>query len=64
MNKKDLEKHFWDMTKQFYLIGGVNDPSLKQTFLSSIPNPLVEESYMLFTTASKTLQNTTLGELY
>ena len=52
------------MTKKFYLIGGVDDPNLKQAFLSSIPDPLGEETFKLLSTSGKTLQNTTLGELY
>ncbi|KAL5580723.1 hypothetical protein UlMin_013165 [Ulmus minor] len=49
---------------KFYLIGGVDDPNLKQAFLSSIPDPLGEETFRLLSTSGKTLQNTTLGELY
>ncbi|KAL5575994.1 hypothetical protein UlMin_017693 [Ulmus minor] len=64
MQRKDLEKHYREMTKRFYLIGGVDDPNLKQAFLSSIPDPLGEETFRLLSTSGKTLQNTTLGELY
>ncbi|KAL5548784.1 hypothetical protein UlMin_004015 [Ulmus minor] len=64
MQRKDLEKHYREMTKRFYLIGGVDDPNLKQAFLSSIPNILGEETFRLLSTSGKTLQNTTLGELY
>ncbi|KAL5548138.1 hypothetical protein UlMin_003369 [Ulmus minor] len=64
MQWKDLEKHYREMTKRFYLIGGVDDPNLKQAFLSSILDPLGEETFRLLSTSGKTLQNTTLGELY
>ncbi|PON64119.1 hypothetical protein PanWU01x14_126410, partial [Parasponia andersonii] len=52
------------MIKRFYLIGGIDYPNLKQAFLSSIPNPLGEETFRLLSSSGKTLQNTTLGELY
>ncbi|KAL5564654.1 hypothetical protein UlMin_027818 [Ulmus minor] len=64
MQQKDLEKHYREMTERFYLIGGVDDPNLKQALLSSIPDPLGEETFRLLSTSGKTLQNTTLGELY
>ena len=35
MQRKDLEKHFQHMTNRFYLVRGVNDPNLKQAFISS-----------------------------
>ena len=44
MQKKDLEKHFQQMTKCFYLIGGVDGPNFKQAVLSFIPEPLGEEN--------------------
>ena len=55
MQKKDIKNHFQEMTKHFYLIEGVVDPNLKQAFLSSIPYPLGEETFKLFSTSSKTL---------
>ncbi|KAL5553210.1 hypothetical protein UlMin_040611 [Ulmus minor] len=64
MQRKDLEKQYREMTKRFYLIGGVDDPNFKRAFLSSIPDPLEEETFRLFSTSRKILQNTTLGKLY
>ena len=62
--KKKLEKRFQHMTKRFYLIRRIDDPNLKQAFLSSIPEPLGEETFRLLSSSRKTLQNTTLGELF
>ncbi|XP_060964790.1 uncharacterized protein LOC133033738 [Cannabis sativa] len=64
MKKEDLELHFQRMTKRFYLIGGVDDPNLKQAFLASIPEPLGEETFRLLSANNRTLQNTTFGELF
>ena len=40
IKKKKLEKCFKHMTKRFYLIRRIDDPNLKQAFLSSITKPL------------------------
>ncbi|KAM6599780.1 hypothetical protein CsatA_019389 [Cannabis sativa] len=64
MKKEDLELHFQRMTKRFYLIGGVDDPNLKQAFLASIPEPLGEETFRLLSANNRTMQNTTFGELF
>ncbi|XP_062089201.1 uncharacterized protein LOC133795762 [Humulus lupulus] len=64
MDKNDLELHYQRMSKRFYLIGGVDDPNLKQAFLASIPKPLGEETFRLLSANGRTLQNTTLGELF
>ena len=40
MKRKDLEKRFQQMSKRYYMIGGVDDPNLKQALLSSIPDSL------------------------
>lgn len=64
MSKKDLENHYNQITKRFYPIGGIDDPNLKQAFLSSIPDPLRKEATRLLNASGLTLQNTTLEELY
>ncbi|GMN57096.1 hypothetical protein TIFTF001_026194 [Ficus carica] len=63
IHKKDLEVHFQKMSRRFYLIGGLNDPNLKQAFLSLIPDPLGEETFRLLFTANKKIAETTFGEL-
>ena len=64
MDKRDLEKHYKKMTQQFYQIGGINDPNLKQAFLSSIPDPLGEETFRLLSGTGRTLADATIGEIY
>ena len=64
LNRKDLEKHFKNVTQIFYQIGGYNDPNLKQAFLSSMPDPLGEEAFRLMAIAGKVLRTIALGELF
>ncbi|GMN67565.1 hypothetical protein TIFTF001_036628, partial [Ficus carica] len=63
MDKSDLEVHFQKMSKRFYLIGGINDPNLKQAFISSIPEPLGDETSRLLSAANKQIADITLGEI-
>ncbi|GMN65887.1 hypothetical protein TIFTF001_034955 [Ficus carica] len=63
MNKNDLEVHFQKMSRRFYLIGGINDPNLKQAFLSSIPEPLGDETSRLLSAANKHIADITFGEI-
>ena len=64
MKQKYLEKYYRQMTKRFYLVDGVDDPNLKQVFISSIPDVLAKETFRFLSTSRKTLQNTTLGEIF
>ncbi|GMN28523.1 hypothetical protein TIFTF001_041183 [Ficus carica] len=63
MKKEDLEVHFQKMSRRFYLIGGINDPNLKQAFISSILEPLGDETSRLLSAANKNTAEITLGEI-
>lgn len=43
-NPKDLEKHFKKASVRFYILKGVDDPNLKQTYLNQLPEPLGNET--------------------
>ena len=40
LKKKDLDKHFQNISRKFYQLRGTNNPNLKQTFLASTPEIL------------------------
>ena len=42
--RKDLERHFDRMSRQFYTIDEVDDVNIKRTFLDSLPEPLGDET--------------------
>ena len=56
LDRRDLEKHFKNVTQRFYQIDGYNDPNLKQAFLSSVPDPLGDEAFRLLTSTGKELR--------
>ena len=64
LDRRDLEKHFKNVTQRFYQIGGYNDPNLKQAFLSSVPDLLGDKAFRLLTSAGKELRIIALGELF
>ncbi|CAI8609583.1 unnamed protein product [Vicia faba] len=40
LKTKDLDKHYHRMSQRFYLLNGYNDPSLKNTYVSSLPHEI------------------------
>lgn len=50
MKQSDLEKHFQQMFKWYYAIDGVDDPNLKQAFLSLILGIFNNEAYRILKT--------------
>ena len=62
--RKDLEKHFDRMLKQFYSINGIDDVNIKRTFLNSLPDPLGDETLRMMNLQRITLQQAFLGEIY
>lgn len=62
--RKDLERHYNNMPKRFYLLKGMDDPKLKQDFLNSLLEPLGNEAFKLMETRRLALQNDFLGEIY
>ena len=49
LKKPDLERHFKRMAQRFYQLNGYNDPSLKNTYVSSLPEELQIEMYRMIT---------------
>lgn len=48
--RKDLERHYGNMSKRFYLPKEMDDPNLKQAFLNSLPDALINEAFKLMET--------------
>ncbi|KAL2531113.1 Uncharacterized protein Adt_04464 [Abeliophyllum distichum] len=63
-NPKDLNKHFENAVRRFYLIGGMDDPNIKQAFLESIPQPLGQETLRVIEMKGQSLGTTSFGELH
>ncbi|KAK9287735.1 hypothetical protein L1049_016175 [Liquidambar formosana] len=63
-NRKDLEKHFNQMSQCFYTINGMDDVNLKHLFLNSLPEPLGNETLKVMNVQRIPFQATSLGEIY
>ncbi|KAL2474910.1 Uncharacterized protein Adt_35646 [Abeliophyllum distichum] len=63
-NPKDLNKHFENVVRCFYLIGGMDDPNIKQAYLESIPQPLGQETLRVIEMRGQYLGTTSFGELH
>lgn len=43
LQRKDLEKHYDNMSKRFYVLNGMDDVNHKQPYLNLLPKPLGDE---------------------
>jgi hypothetical protein len=60
----DLERHFKEMCRWYHILSGPDDPSLKHAFLASIPRDLADETFRLFKTIKKVIDNQSLGTIF
>ncbi|RDX72893.1 hypothetical protein CR513_47567, partial [Mucuna pruriens] len=61
---KDLDKHFQRMLARFYLLNGPNDPSLKNTYVASLPEELQPEINRMAMTAQKEFSTMSMGQIH
>ncbi|KAI9169507.1 hypothetical protein LWI28_013325 [Acer negundo] len=52
------------MPSRFHILGGINDPSLKHIYLSSLPQELQDDVQRRLDTSGKSIADTTLGEIH
>ncbi|CAI8595172.1 unnamed protein product [Vicia faba] len=64
LKTKDLDKHYHRMAQRFYLLNGYNDPSLKNTYVSSLPHELQQEIHRMVATAKKDIATMSLGQIH
>jgi hypothetical protein len=60
---KDIDRHIERMTKHFYLLNGINDPSLKHVFFASFPEELQHDMEKLIDSTKRSFESFGLGEL-
>ena len=53
LKSKDIIRHFQRMQQRFYRLNGYNDPSLKSTYMSSLPGEIQEEMYRMLNLQNK-----------
>nr|KYP61753.1 polyprotein [Cajanus cajan] len=61
---KDLDKHYLRMLKRFYLLNGLNDPSLKSTYVSSLPTEIQPELARMAAAMNKDFTGLTMGRIH
>lgn len=60
----DLERHYQRMSRMYYVLNRFNYPSLKNTYLSSLPQELQLEIHRIAATAQKNIKITSLGQIH
>ncbi|KAL2513329.1 putative zinc finger protein [Abeliophyllum distichum] len=63
-NPKDLDKHFQNAVRCFYLIRGMDDLNIRQAYLESIPQHLGQEALRVIEMKGQSLGTTSFGELH
>ncbi|RDX90393.1 hypothetical protein CR513_27748, partial [Mucuna pruriens] len=61
---KDLDKHFQRMSQRFYMLNGLNDPSLKNTYVASLPTEIQPELNRMAMAAQKDFSAMTMGQIH
>ncbi|RDX86622.1 hypothetical protein CR513_32028, partial [Mucuna pruriens] len=61
---KDLDTHFQRMLKRFYLLNGLNDPSLKNTYVASLPDRLQPEINRMAMATQKEFSTMSMGQIH
>ena len=64
LRRKDIENHYQRMSIRYHTLGGINDPSLKQVYVNSLPDELQDEIQRKIDLSNRPLTDTTLGELH
>ncbi|KAK2646314.1 hypothetical protein Ddye_021509 [Dipteronia dyeriana] len=64
LNKEDIDFHYRRMSFRYHALGGVNDETLRQVYLNSLPSELQGELQRLIEFSGKTLREITLGEIH
>ena len=61
---KDLDRHFKRMNQRFYLLNGLNDPSLKNTYVASLPEEIQPELNKMVATAQMDFSTMSMGQIH
>ena len=62
--RADLDKHYINMSRRFYMINGIDDVNLKKTYLNSLPDPLGDEAEKLIAARNQHLSDLSLGQIH
>ncbi|KAG5032675.1 hypothetical protein JHK82_016250 [Glycine max] len=60
---KDLDRRFQRMNQRFYLLDGLNDPSLKNTYVASLPEEIQPELNKMVAAAQMDFSTMSMGKI-
>lgn len=63
LKAKDLDNNYHRMTHRYYFLNGYNDPSLKNTYVSSLPQELHPKIYRMLAATQKDIKTMSLGQI-
>ncbi|KAI5428557.1 hypothetical protein KIW84_033520 [Lathyrus oleraceus] len=63
LKTKDLDRHYHRMAQRYYVLNGYNDPSLKNTYFSSLPQELQPEIHRMLSTTQRDIKTMSLGQI-
>ncbi|KAI5400362.1 hypothetical protein KIW84_065304 [Lathyrus oleraceus] len=64
LKTKDLDRHYHRMAQRYYVLNGYNDPSLNNTYVSSLPQELQPEIHRMLATTQRDIQTMSLGQIH
>nr|XP_012568598.1 uncharacterized protein LOC101496717 [Cicer arietinum] len=64
LKDKDLERHYQRMTQRYYVLNGFNDHTLKNIYISSLPQELQPEIHRMIAAAQKDVKTLSLGQIH
>ncbi|KAI5444710.1 hypothetical protein KIW84_013112 [Lathyrus oleraceus] len=64
LKTKDLDRHYHKMAQRYYVLNGYNDPSLKNTYVSSLPQELQPEIHRMLATTQRDIKTMSLGQIH
>ncbi|KAK0573432.1 hypothetical protein LWI29_007951 [Acer saccharum] len=64
LKRKDIMFHYKQMSQRYHTLGGINDHSLKQVYVNSLPDDLQDEIQRKIDISGRSLNDTSLGELH
>ncbi|CAH2065135.1 unnamed protein product [Thlaspi arvense] len=63
LKKKDFAKHFERLTQRYYALIGLNNPSLKQVYLSSIDDYLSQHTKLYIRDQRQRIEEISIGQI-
>ncbi|KAL5790469.1 hypothetical protein ACOSQ2_005357 [Xanthoceras sorbifolium] len=64
LKRKDLNFHFKKMSHKYYMLNGLNDETLRQVYINSLPDELQAEIHRHMASTRRDLRNTSLGKIH